>query len=202
MARQNTRYYCYDCRFYLGTSWVPQCPSCGCVFDDEILIEERRRERASIYARPLVKTAIITAGIGGCTISSAITLSVTSSEWAAFFSSLATSIVWQFLITTIIFSVFFSVLKVLFWEKIDDLLAKHKRRNVYDALLKFRRFITPVARYKRMRTILLLIMASTLTLPIIAWKFNRPLDIYEIIINLLINFIGGLLIFLIDDVIK
>jgi hypothetical protein len=157
---------------------------------------------------------VISFGIGSCACSIALALSKFSQEWALFWRGLAASFSWQFIVTAIFFTMFFSVLRGLFWEQIDHFLLRFNKAlprkyfsgrskwALYHLLQKVRAVLHPIVRHRRLSTISFLIIASILAFPILSWKFNRPLDAYDISFNLITNLLGGLFIILIEDVIK
>jgi hypothetical protein len=195
--------YCGHCKRYLGIGDFSQCQYCGSVFNikESLGTITHTVVETKLDTRLLKYTITVGLGAGGFACATAFTLSAFSHQWAALFSSLATSFTWQLALTLIFFSVFFSVLKALFWEKIDHLLLSYENWTVYNFLQRFRRFLAPLAHHRRIGTILLLIIASIIALPVLAWKFNR-LDLYDLSFNILTNILGGLLIILIEDLIS
>jgi hypothetical protein len=167
-----------------------------------------------VNTKPLIYTTAISIGIGSCACSIAIALSQLSQEWAVFWKGLASSFTWQFVVTAIFFGMFISVFRGLFWEKIDHLLLKvskalprrffaaRSKWTLYHLLQKIKTILHPLIRHRRWSTISFWIIASVLALPILSWRFNRPLDLYDISLGLITNLLSGLFIFLIEDVIK
>jgi hypothetical protein len=106
-----------------------------------------------------------------CTI--AALLSQVSQAWATFFSNWVIPVIWQFGIAISLFTVLYIVLKIFFSYQFDD----HKRTIIALAI----------------------VAAFIISLPILALIFERSLDVFDIIFGLIINILGGMLVYLIDE---
>jgi hypothetical protein len=196
-----THHYCGHCGRYIGNSPVSRCPYCGKVFNISEKLGQRTIVETKINLKPLTYTAIATVGAGTCAVTSAITISWLSKDWASFFSSLATSLAWQVLVTTIFFSVSFSVLRGIFWEQIDHFLLARDKFSIYNFLQSLRRILYPLASHRRVSIILLLLFACIVTLLILPSLFGRPLDVYDNISQLVLGVLGSLFVLVIEDLI-
>jgi hypothetical protein len=199
---QVTHNYCGHCQRYIGTENIPQCPYCGTIFNiyEHMGTITRTQTKTTVNIKPLTYTVAITVGIGSFICVSALTISWISKEWADFFASLLTSLKWQLALTGVFFSVLFSLLKGLFWEKIEILTRGYWQ--VHRLLQAVKRLLAPLVSHRRMAIIFCLIAASILAMPLLAWQFNRVLDGYDIGFNLMTNILGGLFVVLVEDVIS
>jgi hypothetical protein len=158
--------------------------------------------KTSLDTRRLKYTVVASAGIGGCICSAAFTLSAVDQAWAAFFASLGRSFAWQLSVITLVFFFLFSAFRVLFWEQVDHLLLKLDRWRLYNLRQKLKRFFAPLAHHRRAAIIVLVLVASVASIPILAAIFKRPLDPYEIGFNVAVNIMAWVFTSVIEDLLK